>query len=399
MSSVESLREFVNERLSAAAEEIFGVFQRTVVEYEEEIYRQRKLLDIVLNPEVKLPRIDLPQQYVCEQDKVLSDQQLCHQERSSSLYQEDPELTQIKEEQEELFIGLEGGQLELKEETDKFMLNSTYEESQHSDPKPGSDHQLIFHNSLLADQDLRLGQHGDSGSVLNSRLESKNRPYQSNGHSDNVYIPNFPDCHCTFHLGKKVFKCDKCGKTFKHKAGFQAHSNAHTGRRPYLCKTCGKTFSCMSALKNHFRIHTGEKPYTCQICGKDFRFSGVLTVHMRTHTGEKPYICKTCGKQFRHNGELTVHMRMHTGVKPYNCITCGRSFYRKPELTRHVRIHTGEKPYPCKSCDRSFRTSSDLTIHVKRVHVGEKLKNCDICSKRFFNASELEKHMRLHIGK
>lgn len=54
MSSVEYLREFVNRRLTAAAEEIFGVFQKTIVEYEEEINRQRRLLD-VWKYETKLP--------------------------------------------------------------------------------------------------------------------------------------------------------------------------------------------------------------------------------------------------------------------------------------------------------------------------------------------------------
>lgn len=54
MSSVEYLREFVIRRLTAAAEEIFGVFQKTIVEYEEEISRQRRLLD-VWKSAMKLP--------------------------------------------------------------------------------------------------------------------------------------------------------------------------------------------------------------------------------------------------------------------------------------------------------------------------------------------------------
>ena len=54
MSSVENLREFVNERLTAAAEEIFRVVERTVVEYEEEIIRQRRL-----KPELNVHRIGM----------------------------------------------------------------------------------------------------------------------------------------------------------------------------------------------------------------------------------------------------------------------------------------------------------------------------------------------------
>ena len=54
MSSVECLRELISERLTAAAEEIFTVVKKITVEREEEIDRQRRLLDSILNPVVKL---------------------------------------------------------------------------------------------------------------------------------------------------------------------------------------------------------------------------------------------------------------------------------------------------------------------------------------------------------
>lgn len=44
MASFDYLKAFVNERLTAAAEEIFGVLKQTIVECEEEIDRQQKLL-------------------------------------------------------------------------------------------------------------------------------------------------------------------------------------------------------------------------------------------------------------------------------------------------------------------------------------------------------------------
>uniref|UniRef100_UPI003AADB795 uncharacterized protein n=1 Tax=Centroberyx gerrardi TaxID=166262 RepID=UPI003AADB795 len=56
MPTGQSLRTFVNERLTAAAEEILGVFEKTIEVYEEEIDRQRRLLEIVLKPEIKLHR-------------------------------------------------------------------------------------------------------------------------------------------------------------------------------------------------------------------------------------------------------------------------------------------------------------------------------------------------------
>ncbi|XP_032371169.1 uncharacterized protein LOC116689013 isoform X1 [Etheostoma spectabile] len=115
MSSVEYLREFVIERLTAAAEEIFGVFKNTIVEYEEEIDRQRRLLDVVRKPEIKLQRIELPQQHASKEkeEEVLTHQHICNQERNSSLRQESP---QIKEEQEEVCTKQEGKQLGVKQE-------------------------------------------------------------------------------------------------------------------------------------------------------------------------------------------------------------------------------------------------------------------------------------------
>ncbi|XP_038566432.1 golgin subfamily A member 6-like protein 6 [Micropterus salmoides] len=196
MSSVECLREFVNERLTAAAEEIFGVFIKTIVEYEEEIDRQRRLLDIVWKPEIKLHRIELPQQHVWKEEEVLADQQLCIQERNSSLDQEDPEPPQIKEEQEELCTSQEGEQLVLKQETDTFMLTPTYEERDHSEAELKSDHQLLSHSCHVAEsQDQKGGEHEDSGSTRDAEPEQKNQDHKSRSHRNNVNKSTMSEVH------------------------------------------------------------------------------------------------------------------------------------------------------------------------------------------------------------
>ncbi|KAM6919916.1 uncharacterized protein PEZ65_011942 [Lycodopsis pacificus] len=60
MSEVQMLRCLVNQRLTAAAEEIFGLFERTIAEYEEELSRSKeeneRQLRAVLIPQLRLHR-------------------------------------------------------------------------------------------------------------------------------------------------------------------------------------------------------------------------------------------------------------------------------------------------------------------------------------------------------
>ncbi|XP_038581216.1 uncharacterized protein LOC119907525 isoform X2 [Micropterus salmoides] len=131
MSKVQMLRGFINQRLTAAAEEIFGLFERTISEYEEELcrskeenQRHRKLLDAVFQPEVRLHRAAV-QQLLVSKEEVPPEQQ---QQWSPRLDQEDPpEPPHIKEEQEELWTSQEGEQLpELEEaEITEFLFRAS----------------------------------------------------------------------------------------------------------------------------------------------------------------------------------------------------------------------------------------------------------------------------------
>lgn len=66
MSKIQLLRAFLNQRLTVAADEIFGAVEKTIAEYQEEVSRSKKendrlqnILDIVIKPEIKLQRAGL----------------------------------------------------------------------------------------------------------------------------------------------------------------------------------------------------------------------------------------------------------------------------------------------------------------------------------------------------
>lgn len=78
MYSVQSMRRFVCDRLTAAAQEILGAFENKIEGYEAEIARQRRLLDAVLTPEIKLHRTGL--------EKYVQMQQFCVKQPNVSDY-------------------------------------------------------------------------------------------------------------------------------------------------------------------------------------------------------------------------------------------------------------------------------------------------------------------------
>lgn len=55
MSSSQHLREFIRERLTVAAEEIFSEFEKSIIRCEEKI----RLLDLYWKPQIKLQRIGM----------------------------------------------------------------------------------------------------------------------------------------------------------------------------------------------------------------------------------------------------------------------------------------------------------------------------------------------------
>ncbi|XP_028987826.1 gastrula zinc finger protein XlCGF8.2DB-like [Betta splendens] len=328
MSSVQHLKEFISQRLTAAAVEIFGAFEQTIVEYEEELDRQRRLLDAVLRPEIKLHRIEIPD--VCEEEEeVPTHLQICHHVKKISQDEDDPNLPQLKEEHEEPHTSEEGEMLALKQEIDNVM-SSAYEDNA---AEVNGDSQLLSHNSLVA-------LHVDNSAMLESPTD------------------------------KKSFICITCNRTFKRKGALQNHVKTHTREKPFPCKTCGKQFRRKTDLDIHMRIHTGEKPFPCKTCGKRFRRRPHLQIHLRIHTGEKPFLCKTCGERFRHKPSLEGHLKIHTGEKPFPCKTCGKRFRLKHDLNVHLRIHTGERPYLCNICGKAFQDNRSLKRHVM-VHTGE----------------------------
>ncbi|XP_071378224.1 zinc finger and SCAN domain-containing protein 12-like isoform X2 [Centroberyx affinis] len=283
MSKVQKLRALVNQRLTAAAEEIFGLFERTIAEYEEEasrskeeIDRQRKLLDAVLNPEVRLHRADL-QQLLVSKEEVPPEQQ----EWSPSLDQEDPEPPHIKEEQEELWTSQEGEQLQGLEEADitKFPSTSVPVKSEDDEEKPQSSqlHQSQTEENREAEplassstEQMKTEADGEDCGVSeparNLDPASDLQP-TSDGKTSDSSEPETEDSNDYWmetsepqsgsdsrqNSGQKRFSCSVCGNRFGRKATLLRHMIVHTGRPMRYLQKNAATGDLERGLKNKWR--------------------------------------------------------------------------------------------------------------------------------------------------
>ncbi|XP_044043518.1 gastrula zinc finger protein XlCGF57.1-like [Siniperca chuatsi] len=431
MSKVQTLRAFVSQRLSAAAEEIFELFERTIAEYEEELCGQRKLLDAVFQPEVRLHRADV-QLLSASKEEDTPEQQ----DWRPSLDQEDPpEPPHIKEEPEELWTSQEGEQLRGLEEADiiKFTFTPVPVKSEEDDEeKPQSSrlHQRLTEQMKTeADGEDCGGPEPARNSDPDSHLqpatydkmpdcsepetddscdwEETREPQSGLNSQQNNEVPvsdqecnagktssSFSECATSFGLkehlqeqdglqpGEKPFSCSVCGKRYLVKKSLKIHMRLHSEGKCFSCSVCKKSFGERRNLSRHMRIHTGEKPFSCSVCSKRFIQKATLTDHMVVHTGEKPFSCSVCGKRFARKDNLRQHMIVHTGEKPFSCSVCGKGFAHRSTLTIHFRVHTGEKPFTCSVCKTSFGTRGHLSRHM-RIHTGEKPFSCSVCDKRF----------------
>ncbi|XP_060933934.1 zinc finger protein 558-like [Limanda limanda] len=444
MSSIHGLREFVNERLTSAAEEIFRVFEQTVVEYEKEIVRQRRLLDIVLKPEIKLHRTELPLQHVCsrKKKKVLTDQQLCDQETNSSLDQEDLQTPTAAP--EEIPRVPQNIVFEFNEDINyqRRLLDPVWKPEIKLHRKDLLQQHICKEEEVLSDQErntsldqedpqppqikeeeeelctsqegeqLLLKQKNDAVMITptyeeidhrweepkSGQLLSNNSPVaksQDHRESIDVYPGSTRD-----EESKKEKRCHENtshSDNVDNSSPTKSQCYTHTSKTSLTYETFQRAFQCESELNMHLRNQTGERPYSCITCRKRFCHIKHLQQHIRIHMDEKPYLCETCGKSFKTTIAMLVHARTHKYVKSNTCNTCGKNFSHKSSLEVHKKTHTGEKPHLCKICGKCFLRRDALMFHMM-THTGEKPYFCRDCGKAFRQSGALNVHIRTHTG-
>ncbi|MED6282125.1 hypothetical protein CHARACLAT_028806 [Characodon lateralis] len=369
MSKLQQLKLFVSERLSAAAEEIFGAVERTLLGLENDAYVS---MEAVRDTEL-----------LTSAEALAAVPNTASQELSMSGKQPSRDAAQVlvKQIKPEFWDGTEywpapdnGTLLDLLNSDSVACLKSeqsTQTSSWFSQNNAIIEEGILFPHASTEQEKAEAADGYDRSEFcqpisFEAQAENDESATEKNDISTHSALVSSKRKAKQRLNSKKgiTFHCGTCGESFLRRSSMVIHAKSHGTSFPVLCPSnnapsaqrspgslqahkvdnlchvCGKTFTTATHLKRHMLIHTGQRPHRCKECGKTFARGECLRIHMRIHTVERPYVCEVCPKSFRQRSNLVTHMRMHTGEKPYHCSICSQPFTYKKDMNKHMQTHT-----------------------------------------------------------
>nr|XP_054601003.1 zinc finger protein 585A-like isoform X1 [Nothobranchius furzeri] len=437
-----TLRALLTERLTAAAGEIVALFKKTVVDYEDklqrserEIRRQKRLLDTLLNPEVRLQRADFsPSGAPSPAANELSRHNSGHLQNKSPA--------------------------SLSEEVTDHEVDTAYNESQlnvnDSNLQPAADPNLFYFENDFSDISLPLvpcptqltylppvsttsGEDEDEQCQASKsrKRKKKGRPVgseslQSFAQNDSNVQPadlnqshsekDVGDASCTQAPASPSLSSDPPpseGSRDDSDKDWSEHSQTPKSRktkkrgRPVGSgekKKRGRPFGSLGKKKRDLlalgslevvKKRKRSKPdqsYSCYTCGRLSPGKGFLLQHVLKVCFSNPDSrCGFCGEVLDSAESLAAHLQAHQ-ENSKKCSFCGKIFTSIMAQEQHARLHTGEKPFSCAECGKKFSQKGNLTSHLQ-VHASEKPFRCKECPRAFCHRSSLERHTGLHTHK
>ncbi|KAE8281061.1 hypothetical protein D5F01_LYC21643 [Larimichthys crocea] len=291
MAGTQLLRLQVNERLAAAAEEIFGLVEKTIAEYQDEVVRSRteiiqlrKQLEqlTVLKPEVMLFRADI--QLVSEE--ILTSQQ---PDQLPTVRKTEPLDSQQVQEVSVFQIPL--------------VQVDTVPPLCPSDTKPVSEDLL----PLLQQCDIKVEQIQEYPQVKEEQMDQCISPDVEADTSNNAGV-RLPKSEPTSDFD--LFPSSTAVTVGVNESIDDKQDESDGSSLLYYDSEDDQSRSVevFVGLEQHLRDEN-----SCRFCGKRFTQDLCLIRHVeRSHKGQKAFKCLECNEEFEQRHQLSLHARIHT---------------------------------------------------------------------------------------
>ncbi|KAM7373716.1 hypothetical protein PAMP_008550 [Pampus punctatissimus] len=444
MLKIDVLRHVVDQRLTAATDDIFRLFARTIAEYEDEVFRakqeidrQRRMLEATGRPE------DTPAGCLQVRGRGLS---LCVKQEEGGATAE-PEQVEFK------FTPSRDWQRERPEE--ELTAASNQIQSCTEEAEPGNTQEVLSVKQEVVEDHVMLEaavraeiscqqegvlqiftteeeQQVSLRSLILNHLHVKQEEAAEPKESDAKFTPDWlkqsgsndeggsSSNQIQSHRGEELLPARDVAQSESSAEDADQQTPAQSeaglqrmrGAGPPVCSSCGREFSSQRTLRKHIRRSSSQnqdqmscsrrrpnapfvspaKSFNCRICRTSFYMQGILVRHAESHCREPESRCGACGDHLDSTERLRDHLRSHKELGS-TCDICGRKCSSIRRMEIHRRVHTGEKPYRCALCSRDFSRKENLERHL-RVHSGEKPHQCGICRSTFTRRSYLIQHLK-----
>ncbi|XP_057690509.1 zinc finger protein 354A-like [Corythoichthys intestinalis] len=335
------LKDMVKELLTAAADEIFDLFEQTIAFYaeklcqaREESERHRRQLEAVCKTQVSV-RLEDVQLLLSSQEALRSElpSRRCtlKQEHSPAgdvkVKVEDSDLTHVKEEEVDVITLSPPG---------IPVVNEGHEEE-------SADWQQSHHHSPKGDQ---------QGEAPPDNL------FASLSYSDVMEEPL--EIHADYQGDDKQSNCSQKEMTLANeditlncqKTLSASHSSESVTNKSQLVTL--KTFPPEQPLPKIVSTCTGEKCYCCSLCTQTFNKNQELIRHMKTHRGLEIFSCELCNRTFSCKGTMYKHMRTHPEKQVKSCL-------KIPSMSNKRSL---KRPCCVPVCSVLSRYSEDMSFHA-----------------------------------
>ncbi|KAM9322286.1 uncharacterized protein KZ484_020503 [Pholidichthys leucotaenia] len=373
---------------------------------------------------------------------ISADQQLCNQDRSSNLKQENPDTLQIKEEQDEPKFWIkqikeeqeEPENLQIKEKLEKPELQQIKQEQE--EPKLLQVNQIKEEEEehyIIQEEDHLFLKQESGGFMVTLRNEEsrKSEPNNDTLHphdSDTVSMIQSESKEISEDVKQVIVWYNEDGNDCQHRlldVNMKPEPEWHRTDIS-LQHVCEEKISSELQLCNQKRNISldQKKPPPPQIKAEDDEHGtsgqreevhlnqetdpSVMMAtckghdHSEPETTNDPFFTYTIPLSTNTDQEGNRHVNSksttnNTVVKPFPCNTCGRRFGGRRHLLAHEINHIGEESLDCNTCGKKMRCASQLARH-SRSHTCEKAFSCETCGNSFRKYSDLNTHMRTHTG-
>ncbi|XP_068188625.1 zinc finger and SCAN domain-containing protein 2-like [Antennarius striatus] len=450
---LDSLRLFVDQRLSAATDDIFRRFARIIADYDGEVCRLKEEIDRKERLLVAAGRPEDRRTFV--QSSTTEEEQQVRKRFKPSFKQEEGGASQA-----------EGADTLIPQSPDWLRESSEQHQSPSSSENQSCDEEAVPKQSVDKEEVLFVKEEmggylmreaaSESSSPLDAVLQIKTteEEQQSQGRSSSLHVKqeeggvsgpeetvdkltHIPDwlmesyeedgSHSSnqihFHRDEGLFHPDHSVDLVPQpESDSLQEPGLQMGVRPealpppvqdlLVCVSCGREFSSKKTLSKHIRRYTSPdqdqmscsrhrkwapfqtpaKSFNCRICDASFSTLGILVRHAENHCKEPDSWCGACGDYLESTESLRDHLRSHKELGS-TCDVCGKKCSSIKRMEIHRRVHTGEKPYSCGFCSRDFSRKESLERHLQ-IHSGDRPHSCGLCWRTFTRREYLVQHLR-----